>query len=97
MIHMVVLTAMLLAIRIGLKAPMVDGRLQISGLLGTACLGAALPIVLYISGLTHRWIEQPGRQLGRRLADRLNPPPDHQPAAHTAVGTALSTTGKRAA
>ena len=80
MIHMVVLTAMLLALRIGLKAPMVDGRLQISGILGTACLGAALPIVLYISGLTHRWIEEPGRQLGRTLADRLAPRSATKPA-----------------
>jgi peptidoglycan/LPS O-acetylase OafA/YrhL len=53
-----------------------DERLvmQVEPFVGDLMLALAIPVVLALSHFTHAWIEEPGRQFGRRLADRLGPP-----------------------
>ena len=70
MVHMIVLLAIEAFLRYVLHAPKTAAGIEIGPVLGTALMVFYLAGVLWIAALTYRFVEAPGRQLGRELLSR---------------------------
>jgi peptidoglycan/LPS O-acetylase OafA/YrhL len=67
MVHVLVLRVVQGVLRFGIHAPVVDGVIQSSPAIGSAALAGYVGLTIAVSSLTYRFIEDPGRRLGRAL------------------------------
>jgi peptidoglycan/LPS O-acetylase OafA/YrhL len=89
MVHMIVLLSIEAFLRLGLHTPRENGLIMISPLLGACLVPVYLGLVFALAHLTHRYIELPGRELGRELVaarrssqQQAQPVASHERAVH---------------
>jgi peptidoglycan/LPS O-acetylase OafA/YrhL len=70
MVHWLVLTQVGAVLRVAFRVPLAEGQFQLSPAIGIALTLLAIAIVLILASQTYRFIEEPGRRLGRRLLKR---------------------------
>jgi peptidoglycan/LPS O-acetylase OafA/YrhL len=70
MVHVFVLRFIEGVLRFGFKAPVVDGIIHSSPLVGGVALVVYVSLTTALAMITYRFIEDPGRRLGRSLLER---------------------------
>lgn len=77
MVHWLVLTVVNTFVRLVLRVPLVKDKFQMSSTAGFAFVAVSTTLILLLAALTYRYVEEPGRRLGRRI---LAPSPQFQRA-----------------
>jgi peptidoglycan/LPS O-acetylase OafA/YrhL len=74
MVHWIVLTQVSALLRIAFRVPMADGQFRVAPAIGISLTLCAIAIILILASQTYRFIEEPGRRLGRRLLKKDKDP-----------------------
>ena len=67
MVHWIAITVVDTFVRLVLHIPLLNGKFQMSASAGLVFVVLSLMLILVVASITYRYIEEPGRQLGRRI------------------------------
>jgi peptidoglycan/LPS O-acetylase OafA/YrhL len=77
MVHWIVLTVVNTFVRLVLHVPLVKDKFQMSAAAGLVFVALSTTLILLLASITYRYVEEPGRRLGRRI---LAPAPQYHRA-----------------
>ena len=67
MVHWIAFTVVDTFARLVLHIPLLNGKFQMSASAGLLFVMFSMTLILFVASITYRYIEEPGRQLGRRI------------------------------